>query len=464
MLRQIDGKPKPDISARLPISKARGSRAWNSRIMDDRTRSVGDGLADEPLLRQEDGGGFDQSEPATKRSRLRPVVLLGLVVLLALAAYRIATLFVAGPEKAESSSPPPQPVAAATIGTGDVKVVVNALGTVTPIATVTVKPRVSGHLLEVAYKEGQLVKKGDFLAQIDPRPFELAAQQYEGQLLRDQGLLNQARNNLVRYQTLVKQESIARQQADDQGYLVKQYEGSVKSDQAQIDNEKLNLTYAHVVAPIDGRVGLRLVDAGNYVQTTDSGIAVITQLNPISVIFTVPEDELPQIVEQLQAGATLDATAFDRANITRLAAGKVTTLDNQIDTSTGMVKLRAEFPNPDNKLFPNQFVNVRLLVRTIRDVVTVPANAIQHGAPGAYVYVIGSDGKVSARPVELGPADGLASAVRSGLTAGERVVIEGADRLRDGAAVTVPADLAGSGDRAQPDGGGRGPRAGRGGP
>ncbi|SFK45351.1 efflux RND transporter periplasmic adaptor subunit [Methylocapsa palsarum] len=433
--------------------------------MDDRTRSGGAGASDESFLREEDVDRLDAKRipfgPAVKpRSRLRPVALLGLIILLGLAVYRIANISGSDPDKAESSSPPPQPVAAATIATGDVKVVVNALGAVTPISTVTVKPRVSGHLLEVAYKEGQLVKKGEFLAQIDPRPFELAEQQYEGQLLRDQGLLDQARTNLVRYQTLVKQASIARQQAEDQVFLVKQYEGSVKSDQAQIDNEKLNLTYAHVVSPIDGRVGLRLVDAGNYVQTTDSGIAVITQLNPISVIFTVPEDDLPQIVEQLQAGATLDATAFDRANITRLAAGKVTTLDNQIDTSTGMVKLRAEFQNPDNKLFPNQFVNVRLLVRTMRGVVTVPTNAIQHGAPGAYVYLIGADGKVTARPVELGPTDGPVAAVRSGLSAGDRVVIEGADRLREGASVTIPADADGSSEAAQPNGGGgRGNRA-----
>jgi multidrug efflux system membrane fusion protein len=427
--------------------------------MDDRTRSAGDGATDEPFLRQEEIARRDEksssSDPAAKpRARLRPVIVLTLVMLLALAAYRIKNIFVSTPDAIESSSTTPQPVGAAIVGLGDVKLVVNALGTVTPISTVTVKSQVSGQLLEVAYKEGQIVKKGDFLAQIDPRPFQLAQQQYEGQLLRDEGLLNQARNNLVRYQTLVKQESIARQQAEDQVFLVKQYEGSVKSDQAQIDNQKLNLTYAHIVSPIDGRVGLRLVDAGNYVQTTDAGIAVITQINPISVIFTVPEDELPQIVEQLQAGATLDATAFDRANITRLSAGKVTTLDNQIDTSTGMVKLRAEFPNLDNKLFANQFVNVRLLVETLRGVVTVPTNAIQHGAPGAYVYVIGSDGKVSARPVELGPVDGAMSAVRSGLSAGDRVVIEGADRLRDGASVTIPADAAGSGDSAQPNGGG----------
>lgn len=372
-----------------------------------------------------------------KKSRKGPVIALGLVLLAALGAYRIATTPRPRSEAEVAPKLAPQPVGAATIAPGDINVVVNALGTVTPLATVTVKTQVSGQLLDVAFKEGQTVKKGDFLAQVDPRPFQLAQQQDEGQLLRDQGLLDQARTNLVRFQTLLKQESIARQQAEDQGFLVKQYEGSVKSDQAMIETQKLNLVYAHIVSPIDGRIGIRLVDAGNYVQTTDPGIAVITQLHPISVIFTVPEDELPQIVAQIKAGATLEAAAFDRANIHQLATGKVTTLDNQVDTSTGTVKLRAEFDNLDDHLFPNQFVNIRLLVKVLHHVITAPTNAIQRGAPGPYVYVIGADGVVSVRPVELGPADGMKVAVLSGVSEGERVVVEGADRLRDGADVIV---------------------------
>lgn len=433
-------------------------------VMDDRTRSGGDGAADKTYVRMDKTAFREEPNapfiPATRpRSKVRTFVLLGLILVLGLAGYRIAALFETRPEGLEPSMAP-QPVGAATIGTGDVRVIVNALGTVTPIATVTVKPQVSGQLVQVGFTEGQIVKKGDFLAQIDPRPFQLAEQQYQGQLLRDEGLLNQARSNLTRYQTLVKQESIARQQAEDQAFLVKQYEGSIKTDQAQIDAQRLNLTYARVVSPLDGRVGLRLVDAGNYVQTSDSGIAVITQLHPISVIFTVPQDDLPQIMAQLQAGATLEAAAYDRANVTRLSTGKVTTLDNQIDTTTGTVKLRAEFENLDDKLFPNQFVNMRLLVNTLRGVVTAPTHAIQHGAPGAYVYVIGADGAVAARPVELGPVDGLNVVVRAGLSPGERVVLDGADRLRDGAKVYVPGEDAAPPQTNGERRGGRGRRGG----
>ncbi|MGH6819328.1 MAG: efflux RND transporter periplasmic adaptor subunit, partial [Methylocella sp.] len=331
----------------------------------------------------------------------------------------------------------PQPVGVATVGTGDIKVVVTALGTVTPIATVTVKSQVNGQLLEVAFKEGQLVKKGDFLAQIDPRPFQLTEAQLEGQLVHDQGLLDQARKNLARFQSLLKQDSIARQQAEDQAFIVKQYEGTVKTDQAQIDMQKLNLIYAHIVSPIDGRVGLRLVDAGNYVQTSDSGLAVITQLHPISVIFVVPEDGIPPIMAAISAGTALEVTAYDRANVTPLSVGKVKALDSQIDPTTGTLKLRAYFDNLDDKLFPNQFVNARLLIKSLRGAVTVPSRAVQHGAPGTYVYVVGADDTVSARAVDLGPLDGAMFAVNAGLSPGDRVVVDGADRLRDGAKVLV---------------------------
>ncbi|MGO9007321.1 MAG: efflux RND transporter periplasmic adaptor subunit [Beijerinckiaceae bacterium] len=331
-----------------------------------------------------------------------------------------------------------QPVGVATAASSDVSVIFDALGTVTPIYTVTVTSQIAGYLQEVAFKEGQDVKKGDFLAQIDPRPYEALKAQYEGQLLHDQGFLDQAKADLIRYQALMKQDSISRQQGEDQVYVVTQYQGSVKSDQAQVDAQKLNLVYCHIVSPITGRVGLRLVDPGNYVQPSNTtGLAVITQLDPISVIFIVPEDQLPAITEELNAGHELVTVAYDRANQHQLATGHVTVLDNQVDTTTGTVKLRAEFPNPDRKLFPSQFVNIRLLIRTLNNVITVPTAAIQRGAPGTYVYLVDDD-KVAARPVKLGVVDGDKVQIESGLAAGDRVVIDGADRLRDGARITIP--------------------------
>ena len=376
-----------------------------------------------------------------KPSRWRPVFWLGAALLLGLGVYRITTAVQTPKEPAGEHQGQPQPVSAATIGTGDIRVVVTGLGAVTPIATVTVRTQVNGQLLEVGFKEGQLVKKGDFLAQIDPRPFQLAEDQYEGQLVHDQGLLEQARIDLTRYQTLLKQNSIARQQAEDQAYVVKQYEGSVKTDQAQIDNQKLNLVYARIVSPIDGRVGLRLVDAGNYVQTTDTnGLAVLTQLQPISVIFVLPEDDIPEVTAAMDRGTPPEVKVYDRADVELLAIGKVMSLDNQIDPTTGTVKLRADFDNLDYKLFPNQFVNARLLLKTLHGVVTVPSNAIQHGAPGTFVYLVGADDRVSVRPVHLGPLDGARYAVTSGLSPGDRVVVDGTDRLRDGAKVMISDD------------------------
>ena len=371
-----------------------------------------------------------------RRLGLRALVALGLVALVAFAVYRITTA-PQTPGSKNTGRSAPEPVAVATIGKGDIRVIVNGLGTVTPIATVTVKTQVNGVLLNVGFNEGQTVKKGDFLAQIDPRPFEAQKAQFEGQLAHDQGLLNQARTDLARYQTLLKQNSIARQQAEDQAFLVTQYEGSVKADKAQIEAQNLNLIYAHIVSPIDGRIGLRMVDPGNYIQTSDPGLAVVTQMHPISVIFVVPEDEIPPILAAIKGGKTLEVTAYDRANITELSAGKAVSLDSQIDPATGTVKLRADFDNLDDKLFPNQFVNARLLVKTLHDSVTVPARAVQYGAPGTFVYVVGANNTVSARAIELGPQDGSMIAVKAGLSGGERVVVDGADRLRDGAQVLI---------------------------
>ena len=415
--------------------------------MDDRTRPEAEEPRDPVYLREERKPGVETrpipapDEGPTKRTRspLRSAVLLVLAALIAYGTYRFVTTQRAPPAGQPHDFAAAQPVGAATIATGDIKVVVTGLGTVTPLANVTVKTQVNGQLTEVAFTEGQTVKKGDFLAQIDPRPFQLAESQFEGQLVHDQGLLDQAKTDMDRYQTLLKQNSIARQTAEDQVFLVKQYEGSVKTDQAQIDAQKLNLIYAHIVSPIDGRVGLRLVDPGNFVQTSDTGIAVLTQLHPISVIFTVPEDDIPQIMAQLKAGTPLEVTIYDRANVNQLAVGKVTTIDNQIDTTTGTVKIRAEFDNLDDKLFPNQFVNARLLIKSLKGVVTAPLTAIQRGAPGTYVYLIDADNTVSARKVKLGPQNDGMVVVSDGLAPGDRVVVDGLDRLRDGAKVFIAA-------------------------
>ncbi|MBV9747233.1 MAG: MdtA/MuxA family multidrug efflux RND transporter periplasmic adaptor subunit [Acetobacteraceae bacterium] len=360
----------------------------------------------------------------------------------------------AGPKSRQS---PPQPVGAATIGRGDVRAILNALGTVTPLATVTVKTQINGQLVQIAFKEGQIVHKGDFLAQIDPRPYQVALESGEGALARDQALLKNAQLDLVRYQTLVRQDSISRQQLDTQASLVQQYVGTVKTDQATIDTAKLNLVYCHITAPVTGRVGLRQVDEGNYVQTSDAnGIVVITQLQPISVIFALPEDNVAEITRQAPDGTGLPVMAFDRSDSHLLSTGRLETIDNQIDTTTGTVKFRALFDNADNALFPNQFVNAKLVVETLRNVVVAPTAAIQRGEPGTFVYVIRPDNTVHVQPVKLGPTDGDKVAIVSGLNEGDRVVTDGADRLREGAKVTIPPPPAAQG-------GGQAPSAAQGG-
>jgi membrane fusion protein, multidrug efflux system len=332
----------------------------------------------------------------------------------------------------------PVPVGVAPVQKGDMPVTLTGLGTVTPLATVTVKTQINGYLTEVAFQEGQMVKKGDFLAQIDPRPYQVALEQAQGQLAKDQALLKNAQLDLQRYNTLVAQNSIATQTRDTQISLVAQDQAAIKTDQAQVDAQKLNLVYAHIVSPVTGRVGLRQVDAGNYVQTSDAnGIVVVTQLQPISVIFTLPEDNLPAVLKQLHAGGQLPVTAYDRTGATELGKGRLETVDNQIDTTTGTVKLRAIFDNEQEILFPNQFVNVQLLVDTLRDTNIVPTAAIQHGAPGAFVYVVKSDQTASVQKVKLGPGDGQRIAVLDGLQLGEKVVVDGSDRLREGAKVTL---------------------------
>jgi membrane fusion protein, multidrug efflux system len=333
---------------------------------------------------------------------------------------------------------PTTPVVVAPATVGDIDVALNALGTVTSLATVTIRSQISGYLVKVAYQEGQIVKKGDLLAEIDSRTYELALAQAQGTLQRDRALLATAQLDLKRYQDLAKTNAIPRQQLDTQSSLVSQYQANIISDQAQIDNAKLNIAYCHIVAPISGRVGLRLIDQGNYVTAGDAtGLVVITQLQPISVVFTTAEDNLPQIQKRLRAGATLPVTAFDRTGTTKLSVGALKTIDNQIDTTTGTVKLRAEFADDDDSLFPNQFVNVRLLVDVQRDATVIPTSAVQRGAPGTFVYLINPDSTVAVRPVTLGVGSGERVAVSSGLSPGDRVVIDGADKLRNGAKVTV---------------------------
>jgi multidrug efflux system membrane fusion protein len=331
-------------------------------------------------------------------------------------------------------------VGAATIGTGNIDVTVNALGTVTPLATVTVQTQVNGRITEVGFTEGQIVKKGDSLVQIDPRTYEELKAQFEGQLARDQALLAQAKSNLVRYKALVQTHAISQQQYEDQAFLVQQYEGTVRLDQALIDQQALNIEYCHIVAPITGRIGLRSVDPGNYLQTSNNtAIAVITQLHPISVVFTIPEDKLPQVLAQMHSGKTLQVTAYDRAFVTKLATGKTAAIDSQIDTSTGTVKLRAIFDNKDELLFPNQFVNIRLLVEAHPGVLRVPVSAIQSSGPGNYVYLIKHDNTVTIQPIIVRAIDGDMAQVAFGLDAGDRVVVDGADQLREGAKVIASA-------------------------
>ena len=337
-----------------------------------------------------------------------------------------------------SVSAPAASVDAAALQTGAINITLNGLGTVTSLSTVTIRTQISGYLSRVAFEEGQTVQKGDLLVEIDSRPYEAALEQAQGQLARDQAILAGARVDLARYEKLAAQKAVPQQQYDQQQALVKQDEGQVAADQGQVDTAKVNLAYCHITAPASGRVGLRLVDQGNYVTPNDAnGLVVITQIQPISVIFTIPEDSLPQIRKQLRAGAKLAATAYDRSGTTELATGTLTTLDNQLDTTTGTLKLRAQFPNEDEALFPNQFVNIQLLVDVLHDATVMPIAAVQRGAPGTFVYLVSADDTVSVRTIELGPSDGERVAVTAGLSPGDRVVVDGADRLRDGAKVNL---------------------------
>jgi multidrug efflux system membrane fusion protein len=352
------------------------------------------------------------------------------------------------------------PVGIATAAKGEIPVVVRALGTVTALNTVNVKTQITGQLIKVEFKEGQMVKEGDLLAVVDPRPYDVALQQAIGTMQKDEALLKNAQVDLDRYKKLVAQDSIARQQYDTQISLVRQYEAALVIDQAQVDAAKLNVTYTKILAPLTGRIGLRSVDPGNYVTMADAtSICIIIQVQPISVIFTIPEDSLPQVRQRMKAGASLEARVLDRAQKTELGVGKLDTTDNLIDITTGTVKLRALFDNKDESLFPNQFVNIKLLVNTLRDAVLVPVSAIQRGAPGTFVYLVKPNNTVGVQTVKLGPGDGQQVAVLSGLQPGARVVDDGADRLKDGAKITI-APPAGSAAQPAAQKQGAGPHAG----
>ena len=384
-----------------------------------------------------------EPEPAAEpvRPRRRGLwIAAGVVALIVLAIVvsRSGKSADAAKAAAKARSQAAIPVVVAEAKTAEFPVYLNGLGTVTPLNTVTVRSRVDGQLLNVDFREGQLVQEGQVLAQIDPRPFQVQLTQAEGQLAKDQAALSSQQLDLNRFKDLVSQGLIPQQQVDAQVSLVDQTQAAIKTDQGTIDAAKLNLTYAKITSPISGRVGLRLVDPGNMVHATDTnGIVVITELNPIAVLFTLPEDSLQQVLARLRTGATLSVEAWDRDLKTHIANGKLLTVDNRIDPTTGTVRLKAEFPNGDGALFPNQFVNVRLLIQTLSKVVVVPSAAVQRTTKGPAIFVVGANDTVSLRSVDVPQQGDNHAVIAKGVTAGEIVVVDGVDKLQEGSKVVA---------------------------
>jgi membrane fusion protein, multidrug efflux system len=383
--------------------------------------------------------------PRPRKNRLRLIVGIVGLVLLVLVLWHIF----AG--KKPKAGTPPQVVSTATATLGSMPEILTELGTVTPIATVNVLPQLSGYLTAVGYKEGQEVVKGQFLAQIDPRQYEIDKQQAEAQLAKDQASLSQARADFARYTQLNQQKSIAEQTFEDQKFTVQQDEAAVEADRANIAQFDLDLAYCHITAPVAGRVGLRLVDPGNYVtQSTSPGIVTITTMKPTTVEFTVPQNSLSKVLQRFSSGTKLTVTVFNSDNSKQLAVGSLYAISNQMATSTGTVTLRATFANDDEALFPNEFVNVNLLVDTLQKAVLVPTPAVLSGAPGDYVYLVNADQTVSVHKVTPGPTDGKNTVILSGLAAGQMVVTDGTDRLSDGAKIKVGGAKPAAGGAAAP--------------